>query len=329
MTFYKSKLFRQLTEDNPIVLVDVGARGGLPPRWLPLKDSLKIIGFEPDAAECQRLNAAAGDGRVYYPIALAGNKGTVKLNLTRNADCASILKPNAELLNRFQSPEDFEVASQPEIPCDTLDNIATVNDIKYIDFVKVDTQGSELSILQGAEKTLSQRGVFGVEVEVEFSLMYREQPLFADVAIFLRDRGFTLFDVRTPPGRRLRKTVPAGSHEWMGQALWTDALYLRDLGEGNKDFLEKLARPHAAKTIAIAELYGFGDYALELLDLYLSRSIFDNAQYSAMRKMLFAPHEGALRPEIGLLQNVKRTAGEYLHDRLPAVHRIIAQRGKK
>ena len=325
MSFYKSELFKHIIGDSSIVLVDVGARGGLAPKWQPLKDSLKVIGFEPDEEECQRLNAAAGSSRVYYPIALAGNRGTIRLNITRNADCASIIEPNTELLNRFQAAEDFALTGTPEIPCDTLDNIVTTNNIKSIDFIKVDTQGSELEILRGAEKTLSQRCVFGMEVEAEFSPLYKDQSLFADIDVFLREKGFTLFDIRTPPGRRVRKTVPAGSREWAGQALWTDALYFRDLAAIKSEFREKLTRETAIKAIAIAELHGFGDFALELLDTYLNKSTIDNAEYSAIKKMLLSSREGAFRPEIRLLQNIKRTAGEFLHDRCPAIHKLIVK----
>jgi FkbM family methyltransferase len=324
MTFYKSGLFKQLIGGSPIVLVDVGARGGIAPKWQPLNESLQIIGFEPDAEECKKLNAAGGKC-VYYPIALAGKKGVIKLNVTRNQDCASIIEPNKELLDRFQSPEDFEVVDTPEIPCDTLDNVVATNNVQSIDFIKVDTQGSELEILRGAEKTLSQCYVFGVEVEAEFSPMYKDQSFFADIDVFLREKGFTLFDIRTPPGRRVRKTVPAGSREWMGQALWTDAVYFRDLATNESGRREKLTRETAVKTIATAELHGFGDFALELLDTYRNESIVSDAEYRAIKKMLLSPREGFFRPEIRLLQNIKRTAGEFLHDRFPAVHKWIVK----
>ena len=68
-------------------------------------------------------------------------------------------------------------------------------DVIKPDFVKLDTQGTELYILEGMQHTLK-RAIFGVEVEVEFIEMYKNQPLFNEVDIFMRKLGFHLFDLK-------------------------------------------------------------------------------------------------------------------------------------
>ena len=40
------------------------------------------------------------------------------------------------------------------------------------------------------------RSIFGVEVEVEFIEMYRDQLLFKKVDSFMSERGFHLFDLK-------------------------------------------------------------------------------------------------------------------------------------
>jgi FkbM family methyltransferase len=329
MAFYRSRLFKEIIGAGTIVMVDIGARGGLPPRWRPLQDSLQIIGFEPDENECRRLNAAAGSGRVCYPVALAGSKGRRTLYLTRDRDCCSIIEPDTALLNRFRSPEDFDVTGKLEIPCDTLDNIVAANNIASIDLIKIDTQGAEMEILRGAEKTLAQSFVFGVEVEVEFSRLYRGQPLFNDVDAFLRGAGYTLFDIRTPPGRKVRKTAPAARREWSGQALWTDALYFRDFPAIKNGFLKGMTGLAAVKTIAIAELYGFGDFALELLELYGKENIIPPAEGGEIGRELRAGAGRGLGPEAGLLQSIKSAAGAYAQQRLPALYKLLTPRPEK
>ena len=44
---------------RPLVLVDVGARGGLKSNWAAAKRHLRIFGFEPDKQEFERLTASA------------------------------------------------------------------------------------------------------------------------------------------------------------------------------------------------------------------------------------------------------------------------------
>lgn len=57
------------------------------------------------------------------------------------------------------------------------------------DFLSLDTQGSELAILKGAERALAS-SVVACVAEVEFHRLYENQPLFGDISAFLSDRGF-------------------------------------------------------------------------------------------------------------------------------------------
>jgi FkbM family methyltransferase len=173
MAFYRSEFFKKIIEGNPLVLIDVGARGGIARKWEPLKSSMKVIGFEPDGNECEQLNETAGNDQVYLPTALFNKRGKIKLNLTRNPACCSTFEPNYALVDRFLAAEDFEMTGSIKVNCNTLDEMIKTTDIKGVDFIKLDTQGSEPQILQGAENVLSKYHVFGIEVEVEFSpLLY-------------------------------------------------------------------------------------------------------------------------------------------------------------
>lgn len=59
--------------------------------------------------------------------------------------------------------------------------------------IKADTQGSELRVLQGCEKTLEQAAV--VILEVSFHKLSQDQPTIIDVIDFMRDHGFVPFDI--------------------------------------------------------------------------------------------------------------------------------------
>src|SRR5262249_12855579 len=61
---------------------------------------------------------------------------------------------------------------------------------------KIDVQGGELAVLRGATDLLDRTIV--VHSEVEFAPVYRDQPLFSDVDLFLRERDFELIDLMTP-----------------------------------------------------------------------------------------------------------------------------------
>ena len=78
---YNPRMTRRLIEQgmfrsNNLVVMDAGARGGASIIWNFFGDQFRVIGFEPDAAECARINAEKGDGRhVFYPVALDRARG--------------------------------------------------------------------------------------------------------------------------------------------------------------------------------------------------------------------------------------------------------------
>ena len=71
-----------------------------------------------------------------------------------------------------------------KLKVNSLDNIENFKP----DFIKLDTQGSELEILKGSKKNLNE--CIGLEVEVEFQKMYENQNLFNEVFDFLKKKWF-------------------------------------------------------------------------------------------------------------------------------------------
>ena len=172
---------------------------------------------------------------------------------------------NTELFAAFNKEESFEVVREILCPVDTLDRALAAAGVDRVDFVKLDTQGSELPILRGAATTL-ERYVYGVEVEINLNEIYLEQPLFGDVDAHLRAYGYELADIR--PQWRYRYSGRGLIDGGRGQSVWGDALYLK----GPAAVAERLAglgpaerEIELAKHVAICLLYGIGDYALELV----------------------------------------------------------------
>lgn len=130
-------------------MVDVGARDGIDPRWELLGKNLKVLGFEPDSEECERLNKESRENHVYFPIALYNREGVVSIKILKNPSSSSIYSPNFSLMDRFEKSEDWEIIKSEEVPCNTLDNVLKLNNIQDVDFLKVDTQGSDLEVLKG------------------------------------------------------------------------------------------------------------------------------------------------------------------------------------
>ena len=69
----------------------------------------------------------------------------------------------------------------------TLDSMRLIGDAGRA-MLKMDTQGTELQVLAGASRSLSQ--VYIIETEMELVPLYVGQPLATDVCAVLRDAGF-------------------------------------------------------------------------------------------------------------------------------------------
>ena len=109
--------------------------------------------------------------------------------------------------------------------------------------MKMDVQGAEYHVLQGAQHLLQRLVV--IQTEVEFVPLYRDQPLFADIDRSLRAAGFLFHRFLGMAGRPFSPfSLKEDSNKTISQQLWSDAVYVRDftrLDEWTTDQLLKMA----------------------------------------------------------------------------------------
>ncbi len=203
-------------EETKINFIDVGAAGEVNERWRYLSKNINYFGFEPD--ERSRLLLKNDYNFNFYkifPDGLWNISGEFKINLTNKPEASSLYKPNYKLLNLFPLKERFLIDKTLNINCVSLDSLKLEN----LDFIKIDIQGGELKVLEGASQSLKK--CLGLELEVEFLELYKNQPLFGDVVSFLQEKNIEFIDFTTI-NRWGRK-----KYDGMGQLTFGDALFLR------------------------------------------------------------------------------------------------------
>lgn len=180
-------------------IIDVGSAGGLHPRWNKIKDK-EVLSF---------------DARENFALWSYRTKKT--LYITRGKTKSSLYEPNIELLKEFPNWQRFEVIEEVSVNTEALDDL-----IKGSDFIKIDVQGAEFDILQGATENLE--SATGIELEVEFVELYKNQVLFSRIDSFLRFLGFRLYQLNPIYWQTIEE-----KHSGIkpGQLIYADALYLK------------------------------------------------------------------------------------------------------
>jgi FkbM family methyltransferase len=233
--------FEEIVMPPVMTAVDIGAmllEGQVDPlERLNKIGLLNVIGFEPQPAECAKLNALALPGRRYLPYAIA-NGMRRRFYATNTGMTSSLLKPNLRIAQLFNGlAELMQVVAIANVNTARLDDVAEVR-TQGCDLLKIDTQGSEAEILAHAGETL--KNCLIIQTEVEFVQLYEDQPLFADVDQLLRGQGFMFHQFSGLQGRTYKPLMLNNDpYAMMSQALWSDAIYVPDLAR--LDYLESPA----------------------------------------------------------------------------------------
>jgi FkbM family methyltransferase len=223
------RTFRALTggESPRVKVVDIGANpiDSDPPYAGMLRaGDAEVVGFEPNPAALATLNARKGPHESYFPHAVGdGQRHT--LHICQAPGMTSLLEPDPAVLGLFHGFPDWGRVLSTE-PVDTV-RLDDVPQTAGADLLKLDIQGAELMVLRHAEARLRDATV--IQAEVEFLPLYRNQPLFSDIDIFLRERGFILHRFYPTVSRAVQPMmVNADPYAGLGQLVWADAVFIRD-----------------------------------------------------------------------------------------------------
>lgn len=221
-------LIQMLGRSAPVIdIVDVGAMWlgaeHVPYRALLQEGRARVIGFEPVQRECDRLNALKLPGHTYLPYFIGD--GMDRTFVETNASMtSSFFEPDLEFCGRYNAlAEVMQPVERGMVRTTRLDD---VSEVANVDFLKVDVQGGELDVFQGASRALEQAVV--VQTEVNFAPLYKDAPFFAEIDLELRARGFMFHTFLGIQGRALKPLLVGNDpYKPVRQMLWADAVYVK------------------------------------------------------------------------------------------------------
>jgi FkbM family methyltransferase len=150
----------------------------------------KISSFEPVSKAYSILNKNAKNYTRWntYQFALGNIEGESEINISGNSVSSSILDM---LPQHVKSAPDSSYIGKEKIQIKTLD--AIFNDIIHKGdniYLKVDTQGYEKMVIEGAEKSLSKIKL--IQLELSLVHLYSLDILFEEMVSYMKSKNFTL-----------------------------------------------------------------------------------------------------------------------------------------
>ena len=174
---------------------DVGANTGQYAAMLRRKAAFKgrIVSFEPipEAADEVRHNARGDSLWTVEQVALADEGGTRTFNVMAGSEFSSLSAPRNDEVGRFS--EMNRPVRSIMVSTETLDEAYPRLQAQYgfrRPFLKMDTQGFDLSVLRGAQDCLSE--FVGFQSELSIRRIYEEAADFRDALTYYQSLGFDL-----------------------------------------------------------------------------------------------------------------------------------------
>ena len=250
-------------------LIDVGVRGGLQDRWRAFGDFLEVWGFDAlyEDGIAPLIASNKHPDRIRYLHCALGDKDELRpfRYIRSNPSSSHFAASNGK---------DAIDESCYQVPVHRLDTLLCEGRIgREIDFIKLDAETYEVEIIKGASKMLSHTGIFGVESESHFfRTPHNPRSHFVELYEQLALYGMTVYDMGIV--RQPKPTVPTGFPQEIvggrfvmrsiGRIHVCDCLFLSNAFEDVK-VQQTYSANRLLKMMAVAELYGLQDIALDIL----------------------------------------------------------------
>jgi FkbM family methyltransferase len=248
------RLVDLIQPDRLTSVVDIGANpidGDPPYKGMLQRRICRLVGFDPQPDALTRLNAAKTDLETYLPYAISDGEDH-SLKICRGIGFASLFQPDEKVLTHFPRFSELgSVVREIKLATRRLDDIA---EIKQIDFLKIDIQGSELSVFKSGRQRLAK--AVAVQTEVSFVPLYKKQPVFGDIDLELRSLGFIPHMFAAINKKMIAPMLGPNAAAALNQIVEADVVYVRDFVKADAMANEQL------KHLAMIAHHCYGSFDL-------------------------------------------------------------------
>jgi FkbM family methyltransferase len=280
-------------EAAPPVLVDVGAAKGIHPKWRPIAKYSICVAFEADQRELESVTAERSGFRrltTYNRIAAEHASEAEPFHLTASPFCSSRLSPLPDRLAKYAFAPLFEVERTVELPALALPEVLDELGLKRVDWLKLDSQGTDLRLFRSLDARADELLV--AELEPGIIDAYEDEDTLADVLAELGKRGFWVSELEVQGSTRVDSSLARREFGDRASAYldacqttapgWAELEYFNDFADE-----EGFGKRELLLGCAFAFLRGHHAFALELAVKGQDRfgSPFDELRHTALRQI--------------------------------------------
>jgi Methyltransferase FkbM domain len=189
------------------ILADIGCSGDRQPQWDPIAKVSVLIGFDPDSREIRDDRSGKYQRSIVMPRAVCGDDAAsdIQFFLTKNPYCSSVLEPDLDSLVNYSTIREFFITERcATVPATSLNRVIEELKIQSIDWIKVDSQGTDLRIIQSLSSD-ALASLLALDIEPGVIDAYRAEDLFTDTHRFLHGSGFWMSSMHHQMYPRIRK----------------------------------------------------------------------------------------------------------------------------
>jgi FkbM family methyltransferase len=214
----EAALAKMLRRNGVGTVLDVGANEGQYALFMrQLGFGGRIISFEPLIVAHERLQQSAANDILWTVaprMALGDHEGEVRMNVASNGGASSSILGMLE--THQQAAPDVRCIGTEVVSMSRLDSIARgyLRDEEKDIFLKVDVQGYELQVLDGANELLKR--IVGAQLEVSFVALYQGQALLPTLIDYMMRKGFEVWGI-----------IPGFADNSSGRMLQADVIFFR------------------------------------------------------------------------------------------------------
>ncbi len=175
----------KLLMNNAEVVFDIGANiGDYSADILAINDKTKIHAFEPDVRAFSKLSSRG----IYKTnnVAMGEKEGTIQFYAHNDKTVLN------SVLDLSDSGNDRTVKT---VQMSTVDAYSKKYSINHIDFLKIDVEGYEFSVIKGSENMLSRGAIDAIQFEFSGATSYAKVFLKDFIDLFNK-YGYTLYRVK-------------------------------------------------------------------------------------------------------------------------------------